>query len=70
MTQGMFGSDSVIGIVFQLIFFGLFFVMIFYGNKIQMWGWMRAIEGATGKLQLMAHEGREKLIKFIQKNEP
>jgi len=67
MTQGLLGSgDSIIGIIFQFVFLGFFFVMMLYGQKIQMWGWMRAIEAATGKLQLMAHNGREKLIKFIK----
>ncbi len=56
MTQSLFGTDSIIGIIFQLIFFVFFFIMVFYGQKFQTWGWMKAIETATGKLQLMAHD--------------
>ncbi|MHA1786318.1 MAG: DUF1512 family protein [Candidatus Helarchaeota archaeon] len=64
--QGMFGTNDIISLIFQIAFFVLFFIMIFYGNKIQSWGWLRAIEGAMGKLQLMAHDGRETLITFIK----
>ncbi|NHI93229.1 MAG: DUF1512 domain-containing protein [Candidatus Lokiarchaeota archaeon] len=66
MTQLFGGTTDIFSLIFQLAFFALFFIMMFYGTKIQSWGWLRAIESATGKLQLMAHEGREKLITFIK----
>ena len=66
MTQLFGGSTDIFSLIFQIAFFVLFFVMIFYGQNIQSWGWLRAIEAATGKLQLMAHEGREKLITMIK----
>lgn len=58
---------SIINLVIQIAFYIFFIAFIFYGSKIQSWQFLRAIEGSVGKLQTMAHEGREITISLAKK---
>ncbi|MHA1145470.1 MAG: DUF1512 family protein [Candidatus Helarchaeota archaeon] len=58
---------SVINLIFQIGFYVFFIAFLFYGTKIQSYTYLRAIQGAVGKLQTLAHEGREIVINLIQK---
>ncbi|MHA1380309.1 MAG: DUF1512 family protein [Candidatus Helarchaeota archaeon] len=63
---GLTPQTDYVSMIFQIVFYGLFFIFMFYGQRIQMWGWLKAIESAVSKLQYMAHEGREITINMIK----
>lgn len=59
------GQDSL-SWVFQVIFMLLFVVMIFYGQRIQMYIMIREIEGSLLRLKFIRDEGRKIAIKTIK----
>ncbi|MFX0133955.1 MAG: DUF1512 family protein [Candidatus Hodarchaeota archaeon] len=63
---GLAPETDIVGMVFQMVFYAIFFIFMFYGQKIQMWTWLKTIETAVAKLQYMAHEGREITINMIK----
>ncbi|MFX1452308.1 MAG: DUF1512 family protein [Promethearchaeota archaeon] len=63
---GFAPETDIVGMVFQAIFYAIFFIFMFFGQRIQMWTWLKTIENAVAKLQYMAHEGREITIKMIK----
>lgn len=59
------GQDSI-SWVFQIIFMLLFVVMMFYGQRIQMYIMIREIEGSLLRLKFIRDEGRKIAIKTIK----
>jgi len=59
------GQDSL-SWVFQIIFTLLFVVMIFYGQRIQMYVMVREIEGSLHRLKFIRDEGRKTALKTIK----
>jgi len=59
------GQDSL-SWIFQIIFTLLFIVMIFYGQRIQMYVMIREIEGSLLRLKFIRDEGRKIAIKTIK----
>lgn len=64
-AQFLPGQDSL-SWVFQVIFMLLFVVMIFYGQRIQMYIMIREIEGSLLRLKFIRDEGRKIAIKTIK----
>ncbi|MHA1386392.1 MAG: DUF1512 family protein [Candidatus Helarchaeota archaeon] len=63
---GLTPATDYFSMIFQIVFYAIFFIFMFYGQRIQMWTWLKAIESAVAKLQYMAHEGREITINMIK----
>ena len=64
-AQFLPGQDSL-SWVFQIIFMLLFVVMMFYGQRIQMYIMIREIEGRLLRLKFIRDEGRKIAIKTIK----
>jgi len=64
-AQFLPGQDSL-SWVFQIIFMLLFVVMMFYGQRIQMYIMIREIEGSLLRLKFIRDEGRKIAIKTIK----
>ncbi|MBY9007219.1 MAG: DUF1512 family protein [Candidatus Lokiarchaeota archaeon] len=62
--MGFLGGDNSdpVGLIFNLIFFGLFFVMMFYGQKVQAWQASKQIQSALEKLKNWNNECKEILF--------
>nr|MDO8098316.1 DUF1512 domain-containing protein [Candidatus Njordarchaeota archaeon] len=62
----LFGSNSDLGMILNLLWIVMFFVVMFYGNALQVWRWTKQIEAALFKLNRMSEESREILTKTIK----
>ena len=49
-----------------MLFYVVFIVFLFYGQRIQMYVMIREVEGSLYKLKHMRDEGRKKAIETIQ----
>jgi hypothetical protein len=65
LLQLPFGDDSL-SWVFQIIFYLLFVVFIFYGQRLQMYIMVREIEGSLLRLKFIRDEGRKIALKTIK----
>ncbi|NVM01108.1 MAG: DUF1512 domain-containing protein [Candidatus Helarchaeota archaeon] len=63
---GLTPETDYFAMILQIVFYVFFFIFMFYGQRIQMWTWLKTIENAVAKLQYMAHEGREITIHMIK----
>ena len=61
------GSSDPVGIIFNLLFFGLFFVMMFYGQRIQAWQASKKIQVALEKLKTWNEESKQLLLNEYKK---
>ncbi|MEM3061838.1 MAG: DUF1512 domain-containing protein [Candidatus Bathyarchaeia archaeon] len=61
-----FGKETDLSNIFTIIFYLLFIVFIFFGQKIQVRMMLWEISGALKKLEYMKNEGRELSIKTIK----
>lgn len=59
------GSD-IISQIISIVFYGVFIVMIFYGQRIQMYVMIREVEGSLYKLKYIKEEGRKIAIETIK----
>lgn len=59
------GSDPT-SLIFNLIFYVLFFAFIFYGQKLQMWVMLRDVENSLYRLKYIKEEGRKIAIETIK----
>jgi hypothetical protein len=59
------GGDSISNII-SVLFYGVFIVFIFYGQRIQMYVMIREVEGSLYKLKYIKEEGRKITIETIK----
>ena len=59
------GSDSI-SQVLSLVMYVFFIVLIFYGQRIQMWVMVREVENSLHKLRFIKDEGRKNTIDAIK----
>ncbi|MCW4054089.1 MAG: DUF1512 domain-containing protein [Candidatus Bathyarchaeota archaeon] len=59
------GGDSISSIL-SMIFYVIFIVFVFYGQRIQMYVMIREVEGSLYKLKYIKEEGRKITIKTIK----
>jgi hypothetical protein len=59
------GSDAISQII-SIVFYGVFIVFIFYGQRIQMYVMIREVEGSLFKLKYIKEEGRKTAIETIK----
>jgi hypothetical protein len=52
--------------VLSLVMYGFFIVLIFYGQRIQMWVMVREVENSLHKLKYIKEEGRKATIEAIK----
>jgi hypothetical protein len=60
------GGGDALNWIFQIIFTLLFMVMIFYGQRIQMYVMVREIQGSLLRLKYIRDQGRKIAIKTIK----
>ena len=60
-----FGSD-LLSTILYMVFIGVIFVQMLFGQRIQMWGWIKRIEAALRKLEIMALSGREITVNTVK----
>jgi hypothetical protein len=63
IAQEPFGDLSWI---LTIVFYGFFFIFMFYGQKIQMYVMIREVEGSLYKLKYMKDEGRKIAVETIK----
>jgi len=59
------GQDSVVGWIMQIVFYGIFVVFMFYGQRLQVYIMIREVEGSLLKLKKMRDEARKVVIAAI-----
>lgn len=60
--QGLLGQDSLLGL---LIFWIPFIILMFYGQRIQMWTTLNQISRSLNKLKMMKEKSRKEAIGFV-----
>jgi len=63
--QGLLG-DSSISWIMNVLFYVIFVVFIFYGNRIQTYVMIREVEGSLYKLKFIKEEGRKMAVETIK----
>ncbi|MHA1238436.1 MAG: DUF1512 domain-containing protein [Candidatus Odinarchaeia archaeon] len=59
------GGDDFTSII-SLVIYIFFFIYIIFAQRIQMWTWIKQIEGALSRLELMVNKGKKITIKTIK----
>jgi hypothetical protein len=65
VAQNPFG-DSSISWILNVLFYGVFIIFIFYGQRIQMIVMLREVEGSLYKLKYIKEEGRKITVETIK----
>jgi hypothetical protein len=65
IAQNPFG-DSNISWILNILFYVIFVVFIFYGQRIQMYVMLREVEGSLYKLKFIKEEGRKTAVETIK----
>ena len=65
VSQLGLGQDSVVGWIMQIVFYGIFVVFMFYGQRLQVYIMIREVEGSLLKLKKMRDEARKVVIAAI-----
>jgi hypothetical protein len=60
------GSGDAISQIISILFYVVFIVFIFYGQRIQMYVMIREVEGSLYKLKYIKEEGRKTAIETIK----
>jgi len=66
LTNLFGGTGDGISNILSILFYGVFIVFIFYGQKIQMYVMIREVEGSLYKLKYIKEEGRKIAIETIK----
>jgi len=66
VSQGLFGGDSIIGWILQIVWLLFFVVFMFYGTRIQMYVMLREVQSSLLRLKLLRDEGRKMAISTIK----
>ena len=64
--MGFVPGGDIISQIISIVFYGVFIVMIFYGQRIQMYVLIREVEGSLYKLKYIKEEGRKITIETIK----
>ncbi len=59
-------GDNPISWILNLLFYGVFIVFLFYGQRIQLYVMLREVEGSLYKLRFIKDEGRKTAIETIK----
>jgi hypothetical protein len=59
-------TGDIISQILSMLFYVVFIVFLFYGQRIQMYVMIREVEGSLYKLKYMRDEGRKKAIETIK----
>jgi len=65
VSQLGLGQDSVVGWIMQIVFYGIFVIFMFYGQRIQVYIMIREVAGSLLKLKMMRDEARKVAIGAI-----
>jgi hypothetical protein len=65
-TQNQFGDTSSWSWILNILFYVIFVVFIFYGNRIQTYVMIREVEGSLYKLKYIKEEGRKIAVETIK----
>ena len=65
VSQLGLGQDSIGGWIMQIVFYGIFVIFMFYGQRIQMYIMIREVAGSLLKLKMMRDEARKVAIGAI-----
>lgn len=60
------GDNNIIGWILQIVWILFFVVFMFYSQRIQLYVWLREIEGSLSRLKLLRDEGRKIAIQTIK----
>jgi hypothetical protein len=60
------GAGDSISQILSVLFYGVFIVFLFYGQRIQMYVMIREVEGSLYKLRYIKEEGRKTAIETIK----
>ncbi len=66
LNQLGFGGGDLIAQIINVLFYGVFIVFLFYGQRLQMYVMIREVEGSLFKLKIMRDEGRKTAIETIK----
>jgi hypothetical protein len=66
LTNFFGGTGDSISNIISILFYGVFIVFIFYGQRIQMYVMIREVEGSLYKLKYIKEEGRKTTIETIK----
>ena len=66
LSQFPIGGNDLFTWIFQVAFYVIFIIFMFYGQRIQMYIMIREVEGSLNKLKLMRDEGRRVAISAIK----
>jgi hypothetical protein len=66
LTNLFGGTGDSISSIISILFYGVFIVFIFYGQRIQMYVMIREVEGSLYKLKYIKEEGRKITIETIK----
>jgi hypothetical protein len=66
LTNLFGGTGDSISNIISILFYGVFIVFIFYGQRIQMYVMIREVEGSLYKLKYIKEEGRKIAIETIK----
>jgi len=64
--QGLIPEDNIVGWILNIVYFIVFFIFIFYGQRIQTTVMLREIESSLFRLKLARDRGRKIAISTIQ----
>jgi hypothetical protein len=63
----LFGAgDNTLGYIINILYFVFFFIIVFYGNSLQVWRMTKQIEAALYKLNKMSEESKEIVVKTVK----
>jgi len=65
-NQWGFPGEDIISQILSVLFYIVFFIFIFYGQRIQMYIMIREVEGSLYKLKYIRDEGRKIAIETIK----
>jgi hypothetical protein len=66
LTNLFGGTGDSISNIISILFYGVFIIFIFYGQRIQMYVMIREVEGSLYKLKYIKEEGRKITIETIK----
>jgi hypothetical protein len=62
----LIGAGDSVSQILSILFYGVFIIFIFYGQRIQMYVMIREVEGSLYKLKYIKEEGRKIAIETIK----